>query len=100
MLDLVVFSSLVHKSFHLKLEPDMRMSCHFERGGYIFNGKPFSFKDGIRFFVGADVKELNKISRRLSIVAVPQGAKKLGHLEAGGQQTETADCFIVWLVIL
>lgn len=53
----------MHQSFHLKPEPDMRMSCNFIREhGFIFNCKPFSFKDGICFLVGADMKELNKIN--------------------------------------
>lgn len=91
----------MRESFHLKLEPSMRMSCDFERErGFIFNCKPFSFKDRIRFLVGAATKKLNKINRRLSIVAVPQSTKKLGHIEAGGQQIETAEYFIAWLVIL
>lgn len=77
----------MHQSFHLKLEPDTRMFCHFGREhGFIFNCKPFSFKGRICFLVGADRKELNKINGR--------------HLEAGGQQTETAEYFIAQVVLL
>lgn len=48
----------MYEYFHLKLEPDMRMCCPFEREcGFIFSCKPFSFKDGICFLVGADTKE-------------------------------------------
>lgn len=62
----------MHESFHLKLEPDVRMSCHFEREyGSIFNCKAFSFKDGICFLVGANIKELNKINRSFSVITVP-----------------------------
>lgn len=63
------------------------MFCHFGREhGFIFNCKPFSFKGRICFLVGADRRELNKINGR--------------HLEAGGQQTETAEYFIAQVVLL
>lgn len=90
----------MHGSFNLKLEPDVRMFCHVEREqGFIFSFKSFCFKDRIPFLVGADMKELNKITPRLCVVAVPQSTRELGHLEAGRQQTQAAEYFIAWLIL-